>query len=275
MAVSAANLAGGTAGDTVGVQGNIFTCVATVTDAATQFSNITELEALIEAITDISSSQNGTVVSMVAVTAGTAGNAYSITIGAFNAGTMSASGTLFTGGRNNATVTVAGHALTAGTDFTASVSNDSTATSLALAIDGLAEVSSGAVAAVVTVTAIAEGEIGNSITLARSEATSCTLSGATLTLGSDETDATVASIDTSAPAQVISCHGASKVEIKNFDGSYDCWVSLTATEPSCDEANGFEKITHGAGWRTYDAPPDIKIVSLSTRFPTVLARIYR
>lgn len=89
--------------------------------------------------------------------------------------------TLLTG----ATATVAGTVLTEGVDWTASVSNASTATSLASAIDALATVGAAAVGAVITVTATTAGVAGNSIGTLTSDAVNLTVGAATLTGGAD------------------------------------------------------------------------------------------
>lgn len=83
--------------DTVVVNGTTCTYVAAA-PTANQFSNIAELEALIEAIALVTSTQNGTVVSIVADTAGTAGNAITLALGGGNAGTMAISGATLSGG---------------------------------------------------------------------------------------------------------------------------------------------------------------------------------
>lgn len=97
MAVSAATLAGGLDGDTVIVNGSTFTCVASA-PGASQFSSISELEALIEALASINSSQDGTTITINADTPGAAGNAITLALGGSNAGTMAISGATLTGG---------------------------------------------------------------------------------------------------------------------------------------------------------------------------------
>lgn len=83
------------------------------------------------------------------------------------------------------TVTVGGTVLTEGVDWTAAVSNDDTAASLADAIDGLASVTAAAVGAVITVTAAAVGTAGNSIGTLTSDAINLTVGAATLLGGTD------------------------------------------------------------------------------------------
>lgn len=84
-----------------------------------------------------------------------------------------------------AIATVDGTALTEGVDWTAGVSNNATATSLAAAIAALSGVGAVAVGAAVNITADAVGAVGNAITLATSDAVNLTKSGATLSGGTD------------------------------------------------------------------------------------------
>ena len=84
-----------------------------------------------------------------------------------------------------ATATVAGFVLTEGVDWTAAVSNNATATSLAAAINALTAVNASAVGALITVVATPAGAAGNSVTLATSDAVNLTKSGATLTGGTN------------------------------------------------------------------------------------------
>lgn len=86
-------------GDTVIVGGTTFTKVAAA-PAANQFSNISELEALVEAHALLTSTQDGTSVSIVASTKGAAGNAITLALGGGNSGTMAISGATLSGGIN-------------------------------------------------------------------------------------------------------------------------------------------------------------------------------
>ncbi len=83
------------------------------------------------------------------------------------------------------TVTIDGTELVEGVDWTAGVSNDDTATSLAAAITGVASVGGSAITNSITITAMATGIAGNSIAMVSSTASGITLSGSTLTGGSD------------------------------------------------------------------------------------------
>ena len=84
-------------GDTVIVDGNTFTKVAAAPGAG-QFSNITELEALVEAVSGITSSVSGQRILVAATAPGTAGNSKTLALGGGNTGTMSISGATLTGG---------------------------------------------------------------------------------------------------------------------------------------------------------------------------------
>lgn len=86
-----------------------------------------------------------------------------------------------------ATLTVAGTALVEGVDWTAAVSNNATATSLASAINALALVNAAAIGAVITITAATPGSAGNSLALVTTDAVNLTISGATLSGGADNT----------------------------------------------------------------------------------------
>lgn len=95
--VSGATFSGGVDGDTVVVDGTTLTCVVG-TAGAGEFSSITELEVLTEAISGIDSTQDGTTVNLYASSAGAAGNAKTLALGGSNAGTMDISGATFSGG---------------------------------------------------------------------------------------------------------------------------------------------------------------------------------
>lgn len=182
MDISGANLTGGRNGDTVIVNGNTFTHVNAGAGAG-EFTNIAGLESLVEAVSGLDSTQDGTTVSITASANGTAGNAITIALGASNAGDMAISGATLTGGQDNLTITVNGSALVQGTNFTAETSNDATATNIATAIDGLANINASAESAVVTIVADARGVAGNAYTTVTSNAAAATVAGATFTGG--------------------------------------------------------------------------------------------
>jgi hypothetical protein len=175
-------LANGVNGDTVVVNGTTCTCVVGAA-GANQFSSIVELEALTEAVSGINSTQNGTVVSLVAATPGAAGNSLTLALGGSNAGTMAISGATFTGGLDNATITVGTNTLTQGSEFTASTDNATTAESIKTAVAALSGYAASRTGAAVTVKYNTYGTSGNSKQLACSEATGATVSGATLSGG--------------------------------------------------------------------------------------------
>jgi hypothetical protein len=64
-------------GDTVTVDGTTFTCVASA-PGANEFSNISELEALIEALDGINASENGTAINITAADPGAGGNSITL-----------------------------------------------------------------------------------------------------------------------------------------------------------------------------------------------------
>lgn len=90
------------------------------------------------------------------------------------------------GSISGATITVDGTALVEGVNWTAATDNDTTAGTLALAIDGLVNVSASSTGAVVTITAAATGTAGDSITLVTTHMTNAAISGPNLTGGVDE-----------------------------------------------------------------------------------------
>lgn len=105
-----------------------------------------------------------------------------------------------------ATLTVNGVVLTEGMEWTAAVSNDATATSLANAITTATATTlatGSANGAVVTITANTAGAAGNSISLASSDGTHLPVSGVFLTGGADGVNGdsiTIQYVDTSAAA---------------------------------------------------------------------------
>lgn len=168
-------------GDTIVITGLPTDGTKTFTKAASAgaaaFSSIAELTALIDALTDLSASDDGTTITIVVVTKGTAMNSATIT----GTGAYVALSLTFSGGQDAAVLTVKGHALIESTDWNSVTNNNTAADNLAAAIDALSEVSAAnPAAAAITVLAATEGELGNEITLATSDATNLTISGATL-----------------------------------------------------------------------------------------------
>lgn len=174
-------------GDTVIVDGNTFTKVAAAPGAG-EFSNIAELEALVEAVTGLNSSEDGSVISITATTRGTAGNAVTLALGGGNTGTMAVSGATLTGGVDGDTVEVDGNTFTCVVG-TAGANEFSNITELETLVEAVSGINSSAAGGVISITADAPGTAGNAITLALggSNVGTMAISGATLTGGVDET----------------------------------------------------------------------------------------
>lgn len=99
ITLSGAALTGGVDADTIDVNGSTFTYVDS-SPGANEFSDITELEALVEAVSGITSavvSADG-YIRVQASAVGTAGNAITLELGASNVGTMTISGDTLEGG---------------------------------------------------------------------------------------------------------------------------------------------------------------------------------
>lgn len=146
---------------------------------AAEFQTIGQLTTLINALPNVNATDNGTVITIEAAVGGTGGN--SITLA--ETGAMTKSGTTLAGGRAAATITVNGTTLTANVDFVAATDNTTTAENLKNAIHAIAGVSATRSGLVITITADAADETGNSIGLATSVTGFATRSGATLTGG--------------------------------------------------------------------------------------------
>lgn len=146
--------------------------------AADEFEVITDLTALIQALSSVNATDNGTVITVVAAAAGTAGN--SITLA--ESGGCSVSGATLTGGRAAATIGVGATTLTANVDFTAATDNATTAENLKVAIDAISGVSATRSGLVITITDDDYDESGNSTGLTTSVTGFATRSGSTLTV---------------------------------------------------------------------------------------------
>ncbi len=177
--------------DTVVVSGNTFTCVAS-SPSVGEFSSISELTALIDAISGLSATDNGTTITILA-DAGDAGNSVTLAIGS-NIGSLAISGATLTGGRDALTVTINETDYIANIDFIAETSHNQTAANLAAAIDD-ADIDAGAAGNVVNITATAEDETGNSIVLATSNSQAATVSDDTLLGGNTPLTITIGSTD--------------------------------------------------------------------------------
>lgn len=97
-----ATLTGGFNRTAVVVNGTTFSYVASA-PGANEFSTIGELNTLVNALASISSTSNGTVITITADTAGAAGNAITLALGANTTGTLSVSGATLTGGADAST----------------------------------------------------------------------------------------------------------------------------------------------------------------------------
>jgi hypothetical protein len=113
-----------------------------------------------------------------------------------------------------ATLTVAGHALVEGAAWTAATSNDATATSLASAVDALAEVTAAPTGASVNITADVAPLSGNDITLVTSDADNLTISGDTLGGGIQ-------------PADGLMIYNSDSSEMNYFSAGSSNWQKLS------------------------------------------------
>lgn len=163
-------------GDTVIVNGTTFTCVASAPESG-EFSNIAELEALVEAVTGIDSSVEDDTIIVQAATAGTAGNALTLAVGGGNTGTLAVSGTTLTGGKNAETLTLMHPVdgvlatLTFGVEITVGASNAATATNIASTIDAIEFLEASADGTTVNVNSAEEGDYPNGSQLVCSDNT--------------------------------------------------------------------------------------------------------
>lgn len=171
--------------DTVIVNGTTLTKVASA-PGANEFTDITELEALVEAIALVTSTEDGTTVSITAETAGFAGNSITLALGGGNSGTMAISGATLTGGLESTSVVVNGTTCTyvASAPGANQFSSIAELNTLVTAVASLTSTSDGTTISIVADTA---GTAGNSLTLAIGANTAGTLavSGATLTGGTE------------------------------------------------------------------------------------------
>lgn len=147
-------------GDTVIVDGNTFTCVASGAGAG-EFSDITELEALVEAVTGVNSAVDGGDINITAAARGVAGNAITLALGVGNTGTMDISGATLTGGVDGDTITVDSNLYTCVVG-TAGSDEFSDADELAALIDAESGLNAANADGVITVNVDAVGTAGNS-----------------------------------------------------------------------------------------------------------------
>jgi len=164
----------------------------TVTDgvdftAGTANSNTaTSLASAIDALTDYSASADGAVVTILYKESGRTGNGIVISSDATAGYTADP---YLAGGLNEGTVTIGTTDLVQGTDFTAGTDEDTTATSLAAAINGISGLGASAVGAVISIEADAVGVASNlamSATWDNINVPGLTLSGSALEGGVDQ-----------------------------------------------------------------------------------------
>lgn len=200
MAISGATLAGGTDGDIITVAGQSFTCVVGAT-GANEFAAIADLTSLVDALANISATDDGSTVTIVADARGTAGNAITLALGGSNAGTMAISGATLAGGVDGDTVEVDGNTFTC-VIGTAGGGEFSSIVELEALVEAVAAINSTQDGTTVTINADATGTAGNAITLALgvSNAGTMAISGATLTGGAASLESDVLQIDSKAEA---------------------------------------------------------------------------
>lgn len=131
------------------------------------------------------------------------------------------------------TFTIGTDVLTEGVDFTAGTSNNATATSLAAAIDALADVSAAAVGAVVTVTAAAVGRDGNAITLATNATAGYTMPEAHLIGGLDHATITVGA-DTLVQGTDFTAETSNDVTATNIAAAIDALANFVSSAVTND-----------------------------------------
>jgi hypothetical protein len=179
-------------GDTVVVDnGTIHTFTAVASDpGANEFETISELTTLIDDLTGLSASDNGTVITLVVDTAGTEPNDWTVT----GTGTYSALSITFSGGQDAAVFTVGEETYVAGEDFVVDVSNNVTAANLEAVIDDVYTESS-VTDDTITVVANVAGTAGNTIVLAYSgDVGGASISGDFLEGGQDHAVLTINSV---------------------------------------------------------------------------------
>lgn len=256
LATGTVTIAGVLAGDTVTINGLIYTAVAGVKADNTEFSidgtDIASATDLADSITndartpitvpliDTTGAGAAAVVTVTAKTAvdgaGTGGN--SIDLASSNGARLAVSGAFLTGGVDADIVTVNGlkYKAVAGaraddTEFSTDTSDNATATDLAAAITAdvragtVLDVVATATTNVVTVEETVGGTGGNAITLATTDATTLAVSGATLTGGTTpkhNIDFSVEGSGTRRTPQylIVLCHSVEALTLKiAYDGS--------------------------------------------------------
>lgn len=233
LSLSGATLANGVAGSIVTVDGTALECTDTGA-SATQFTSISTLTALIEALTNVNATDNGTVITIVAAAGGTAGN--SITLSKTGTG-LSVSGATLSGGRAAATIGIGATTLTANVDFTAATDNTTTAENLKVAIDAISGVGATRSGLVITVTDDDYDESGNSTGTTTSVAGFATVQQSTLAGGEDVSAIVVNGVTFTAGTDFApgASNTAAATALKNaINASVDVLIAgvLTATSSS-------------------------------------------
>ncbi len=201
LAKSGTTLAGGINAATLTVNGTVLTESTNWNAETNNDTTAANLEVAIEAVTNINSTVAANVITVEASTTGTGGNAY--TLATSDPTNLAISGATLANGRAATTVTVAGTALVANVDWTAETSNNVTADNLASAIDSLSEVvAPNPAAAVIAITAAAAGTAGNAYGLVTSNSEAVTVSGATMSGGTDKLAVTVSGTGSTAQVTV-------------------------------------------------------------------------
>ena len=172
-------------GVTVNVNGTDLVEGVDWTAATSNDATATSLATAIDLISGVGASATTDTVTVTASVAGTAGN--SIVMTTTDAVNTVLSGATLSGGQAAGTFTIGSDTITEGTDFNAETDDDTTATNIATAIDGLTGVNASATGSVVTIFADAPGTAGNAKALTTNTAAASTLSGATLLGGVAET----------------------------------------------------------------------------------------
>lgn len=221
-----ATLLGVGAGDTVTVNGLLYTAVSgtavegefdidggTDTLDAVELKNAINIDTRSGTIGDASATNAAAIVTFTTDVAGTAGNATTL---AETGTTITISGATFTGGLNVDTVTVNGLLYTAvagaranDTQFSTDTGDNETATDLAAAITAdtrtgtLNDVVATATTNVVTCESTVVGVASNAITLASNDGTSLAVSGATFANATEPVDSITNVIDVSPESTAI------------------------------------------------------------------------
>ena len=176
-----------TNGDTITVDGTVFTKAADNTDA--NFVTADDLASDINALTNVGAANAAGTITITAATAGAAGNAITLAeSGTALDGNLDLSAATLAGGKDATIVTVDGTAFTKALNNTDA--NFVNADDLASDINALTNVGAANAAGTITITAATQGEAGNAITIVVAGDGTTSVSGATLAGGADATTQT-------------------------------------------------------------------------------------